>query len=375
MNFVDVIRSVSIIQFLIVGLFLITHKNGNTTANKLLAFFLIAKAICYIGDYVYLNFTYVIEKAPFLFALSPGLDLLLGPPLYLYCLSLAYKDFKLKKYHSLHAVPFILYVVYYAIVFEFYYSHTIRNFILTDFTYSPIAIIINSAIYFHFITYSILCLYTLKKYNENLKAEFSSLEKKKLKWLKFLVAGFILIWIGGYYNFLSFILKLSFVIPWELITSLIFIFANVIVFLGLKQPELFSGIVQRDSGPKYAKTPLPEGTKDEYLEKLLDYMKSEKPYLNPTLTITEVSERISIPARYLSQVINTSLNQNFYDFVNSYRIEECKYYFQNNSNDTVLEVLYEVGFNSKSSFNRAFKKYTGMTPSEFKRQQDISFAK
>ena len=288
---------------------------------------------------------------------------------------MTYKDFKLKKYYLLHGIPFILYLVYYAIVFQFYASGNIQNYILTDFTYSNTAILINSAIYFHFITYSILCLFTLKKYNEILKTEYSSLEKKKLNWLTFLVAGFILIWIGGYYNYLAFILKLSFGISWEFIILLIFIFANAIVFMGLKQPEIFSGIVQKDTSPKYAKTPLPDETKDEYLEKLLDYMKNEKPYLNPTLTITEVSEKISIPARYLSQVINTSLNQNFYDFVNSFRIEESKYFFRNNSNDTVLEVLYEVGFNSKSSFNRAFKKYTGVTPSEFRKKQDLSFTK
>ena len=82
MNFIDIIRAVSIIQFLIVGLFLITHKGGNTTANKLLAVFLIAKAACYMGDYVYLNLFYFMDKVPFLFALGPGLDLLLGPPLY-----------------------------------------------------------------------------------------------------------------------------------------------------------------------------------------------------------------------------------------------------------------------------------------------------
>lgn len=374
MNFLDIIRAVSIIQFFIAGFFFLSHKKGNLTANKLLAVFLISKAICYLGDYTFINFEYFLNNAPFLFSFSGGLDLLLGPPLYLYSKSLAYKDFKLKKCHFLHIIPFILYMIYYAVIFLFFIKQNYRAYILDDFALSGSAIIINSLVYFHFIIYSILCLLVLRKYNKKLKAEFSSLEKKKLNWLSFLVFGFILIWFSGYYNYLAFILKLQFEIPWIILILLVFLFANAIIFMSLKQPELFSGIIQQEAVPKYAKTALPEERKDEFLEKILTYMKNEKPYLNPNLTITEVSECISIPAYYLSQVINSSLNQNFYDFVNSYRIEESKNYFQNNSKNTILEVLYEVGFNSKSSFNKAFKKYTGMTPSEFKRNQGISFA-
>ena len=68
-------------------------------------------------------------------------------------------------------------------------------------------------------------------------------------------------------------------------------------------------------------------------------------------------------------MINSKFGQNFYDFVNHYRIEEAKSIMVSNTDDkkTILEILYEVGFNSKSAFNNAFKKNTGKTPSEFKR--------
>ena len=152
------------------------------------------------------------------------------------------------------------------------------------------------------------------------------------------------------------------------ILSLIFIFilANGIVYRGLKQPEIFSGIAEK---PKYETSPLTMAEMDECLKKLTSYMKTNKPYLNPSINIAELSKNLSIHPRYISQVINQLLQKNFYDFVNSYRIEEAKRYLANNGDQkmTILEILYEVGFNSKSAFNTAFKKHVGMTPIEYKK--------
>ena len=98
-------------------------------------------------------------------------------------------------------------------------------------------------------------------------------------------------------------------------------------------------------------------------------METQKPYLTPQLTIDDLSEKLSIPSWHLSRVINTSFQQNFFNFINNYRIEEAKRLMREptNKNMTILEILYEVGFNSKSTFNDVFKKQTGMTPSEFKK--------
>jgi len=102
-------------------------------------------------------------------------------------------------------------------------------------------------------------------------------------------------------------------------------------------------------------------------------MLEEKPYLNPSLTINELGRKISVSPRALSQIINESLGVNFFDFVNSYRVEEAKQFLTDHSNQNrnILDILLDVGFNSKSVFNRVFKKYTGMTPSEFKKSQSV----
>ena len=102
-------------------------------------------------------------------------------------------------------------------------------------------------------------------------------------------------------------------------------------------------------------------------------MEKDKPYFNPKLTLEELSNISHIPQRSLTIVLNDELNQNFNDFINTYRIKESARMLssRNHRFNTVLEVLYEVGFNSKSSFNTAFKKHMGMTPTQFKRLQIV----
>lgn len=98
-------------------------------------------------------------------------------------------------------------------------------------------------------------------------------------------------------------------------------------------------------------------------------MTEEKPFLNSSLTIQDVSREIKIPVRELSLLINHQLGQHFYDFVNAYRIESAMDILKDTTKNkvTILEILYEVGFNSKSSFNTAFKKHTGNTPTYYRK--------
>jgi AraC-like DNA-binding protein len=99
-------------------------------------------------------------------------------------------------------------------------------------------------------------------------------------------------------------------------------------------------------------------------------MNKEKPYLMSSLTLKELADKLDMNPRILSQIINDRKKQNFYDFINSYRIEDAKLLLANPAKRkmTILEILYGVGFNSKSVFNTTFKKYTGLTPSEYKKR-------
>ena len=98
-------------------------------------------------------------------------------------------------------------------------------------------------------------------------------------------------------------------------------------------------------------------------------MIANEPFLNPTLSISNLAQQLHLPTRDLSVLINQDLNQHFFDFINAYRITKAKEILKDTSRSklTILEILYEVGFNSKSSFNTAFKKHTGLTPTQFRK--------
>jgi YesN/AraC family two-component response regulator len=101
-------------------------------------------------------------------------------------------------------------------------------------------------------------------------------------------------------------------------------------------------------------------------------MESSKPYLEPELTLDQLASRLSLKPRILSQTINEILGQNFFDFINRFRIKEASRLLTNPPDEktTIQEIYYEAGFHSKSSFNTLFKKYTGLTPREFRKKQE-----
>jgi ligand-binding sensor domain-containing protein/AraC-like DNA-binding protein len=108
----------------------------------------------------------------------------------------------------------------------------------------------------------------------------------------------------------------------------------------------------------------------EYIQKLLYLMEVEKIYKDPNLTIKSLSSKLIINSRILSQIINDHLNTNFYEFVNEFRIKEAQKILTDASfkHKSILDISYEVGYNSKSAFNRAFKNFTRVTPSEFRKK-------
>jgi AraC-like DNA-binding protein len=104
-------------------------------------------------------------------------------------------------------------------------------------------------------------------------------------------------------------------------------------------------------------------------------MESNKPYLEPDLSIYKVAASLDVPRHHVSQVINEQAKKSFYDFVNSYRVEEVKKMLispaMNNRN--ILGIALDCGFNSKATFNAAFKKYTGMTPSAYQKTSSETY--
>ena len=115
-------------------------------------------------------------------------------------------------------------------------------------------------------------------------------------------------------------------------------------------------------------------TNNEHITAFQKFIIDDKYYLNADLTLELVSEKLGLSKSYLSRLINAELKTSFSDFINKLRVEEAKLIIQNPGSEkfTLIAIGLEAGFNSKSAFNNAFKKYTGFTPSEFKKSQKIS---
>ena len=136
----------------------------------------------------------------------------------------------------------------------------------------------------------------------------------------------------------------------------------------MRNPELFTRVNESLALPKKSTTEEKEGFQGE-VDQLLNYMQDHKPYLDETLTLQNLAVQTEIPAKRLSEIINKQIGKHFFDFINNYRIEASKKLLKE-SNLTVQQIMYEVGFNSKSSFNTAFKKSTSLTPSSYRKQAE-----
>lgn len=138
----------------------------------------------------------------------------------------------------------------------------------------------------------------------------------------------------------------------------------LVAYFAMSQPELFR---TTEVFEKYRFSNLNDESAATLKTQLTRLMDTEKPFLNPKLTLLELAEMMETNTHTLSRVINESLNRNFYDFVNYYRVEEFKTRVNQEDcrNLTFLAIAHQVGFSSKTTFNRAFKKLEGLTPREF----------
>lgn len=200
-----------------------------------------------------------------------------------------------------------------------------------------------------------------------------------LNWLYFLSAFFLVMYIiftgMGLYNI--FVQTMLFKIEYFSDLSLVFLTFSVSYF-GIKQTYLFNTHISLaeeenndESEPqkeKYKNSNLSEEIKTEYIQQILDFMNSERPHLNPELTIQDLSKQMNITRHHLTEILNNDLGKNFFNFVNEYRVEEVKKRLLNPKFEhlTIVAIAFDSGFNSKSTFNSIFKQQTGQTPSKWR---------
>lgn len=152
-----------------------------------------------------------------------------------------------------------------------------------------------------------------------------------------------------------------------------FLLKSLLIYLYLKYPNRFYEQASpvftiTDENIKYEKTGLSETFSQELKEKLESVMIDQKLYLNHGLRLGDLAELLNISRHHASQVINENFKQSFYEFVNTYRIEEAKRLLcahSKNPSICVSDIAYQCGFNNRVSFYKAFKKVTKLTPKEY----------
>lgn len=151
---------------------------------------------------------------------------------------------------------------------------------------------------------------------------------------------------------------------------LLFLIVWVMTFHGVSQEPGFASVstdMLSNEKPKYVRSALNEERAKNIAKKLEQAITDDRVFLDDTLTLYKLAKHLGVPSQYLSQTLNQTLNTTFFDYVNKARIDAAKPMLLNSS-DTVLDVAMAVGFNARSSFYKAFKLHTGLTPSEFKKQ-------
>ncbi len=219
------------------------------------------------------------------------------------------------------------------------------------------------------IYYGILGFTLINKYAVVARSQLSNFS---LKWIRLFYYASMVSWTVAIFEIFTFFLQFKLpVTPFYTLYLVTIFFIYYIAYKVMSNPSLFGFEInefKKSESKKYARSGLKSDEAERNITLLNQLMEEEQLFRNSELTISEVANRLGLPKHHLSQSINEHLGINFFDFVNSFRIEHVKTQLKDPSNDhlKILAIAFDAGFNSKSSFNELFKKSTGITPSKYR---------
>jgi len=309
-------------------------------------------------------------------AFSPASFFLIGPLLYFYCESILCVNSKQSRW--IHLIPFVIFTI--LLLFFNPIPPPIANQemleVLMKEKVKPILpkYLLSASITISNLFYGYLIVKLINKNNQDSKKYYSTQDYNiTLKWLKWLVITFVV------FSLLSALLKELIVANRSIID---FKYVNVIISIvfvyflsafGFQQKVLSElSVISSNDIAEEDKAPLDAiAIKEKHsglAEKLDNYMKVEKAFLNENLRLSEVSKKMNVSTNDLSFFINNQHEKNFYKYVNEFRVQYACELLKNKEYNkyTVLAIAYEAGFNSKSTFNQVFKEIIKQTPTKFR---------
>ena len=297
-----------------------------------------------------------------------------GPFLLWYVRSLVYQDFRLKGSDLAYVLPFTFYMLHQVMVYHSL-SADLKEIIQEKYdifkeSYTVLFVVFareSLRLYF-----GIIAALELKKYFLGQREKANTVHERSLNWLKLLVGGLLLLW------FISVLISLGLVV--NVVDKFNIPVGGVGLFVNYATCFLFGGILVTIchgsiSAETVEKVPSGKVRKNksaalsEHAIKLEEVMREKKPFLDANLTPEALAVQLGIPTRILSGIINQQYKCNFFIYVNRFRVDEAKRLLVHpqHKGTSVLDIMNQVGFNSKATFNSMFKKLEGITPREYRK--------
>lgn len=375
----------AVLQAILLAALLYFHPKSDKSVNVFLSLYILCVSILMLIPAVQQLFPsqIILYLMPF--------PLLIGPFLYLYVRSFkeAITWHKAWPHFLLFFIfLFLDYLLLPSLVNKYQASHQVPEETLLN-PASPIRIMIRIIRNVQMIIYYFLAQRTLTSYQKTIPHLFSEISRIDLAWVRWLINGYLFL-------IISLLILFYFVVRYpdqfELLivinTTIITPYIYLITFKGLTQPTLWQIManeqkanlekeireaaemesLKKDKKKNRLVKWQNENKIDEIVSRINETLQKEKLYQETELTLQNLADRIQFPSYQVSQAINEGMKKNFYDLVNSYRVEEAKRLLldSKNRNYTILSVGFEAGFNSKTTFNTVFKKFTGLTPTEYR---------
>nr|WP_299342494.1 helix-turn-helix domain-containing protein [Allomuricauda sp.] len=369
-NSVDLVILLGVAQGLFLAITLPMVHRTNTQANIVLSIqialacmVLFTKVVIFKAEQFW-----VIQRAillePFIF--------LYGPLGYIYLKRLLEKGSEKFQLHWSHYIPALIYFVYLVYLnilpTETFANKWMGGDFAVPFFWAELLALVQNCIFWYF------CGQLIFQYQERETSQLSFIQGTTsfIKAIHVLVGFILFLWVLSFLN--TYFLKLSF---WYVNYDMVWIGIPVLIYIvgyyALRQPEIFRIQMDTKIGKALNKQRLPESEIELLKSKLENLIETEKVYLKNELTLTDLSQELNTTTNNLSWLLNNIYQSSFYEFINRYRIQAFLGKIKNNEHmsRTLLSLSLEVGFNSKSTFNKAFKSVLNDTPSNYIKKMGV----
>lgn len=337
------------------------RKKGDIKGSALISLFVFFHSLLLI--HISLNISKFSLNIPNSLFATTSFSLLYGPLLYFYFKRISNK-YEFKKIDVLHLLPsafLFIYLMPYYLLSPEEKLHILYN---REGQFYNIVLLVVSLKYFSLIGYTLFIYKIFKKTKREKEVAEVWLWKRNIMILSTVYIVFYIIYS---LSLIQLVKTNIFIYPQVLMMALIIIY---VAYTAYVQPRVFSKkYIFNESlvKLKYQKSGLTNGFSEDLKEKLLQLLNSEKVYRNNEITLNILSEQLGTTRHNVSQVINEHFGVNFFQLINKFRIHEAIEIIKSdqNRNLKIIEIAYDVGFNNKVTFNKAFKIETSFTPSQY----------